>query len=104
MGMSTQLIGRTPYVGELFQLKKKELLNVLDNHLIPEYQGTWNYLGKGNIDIPTRAKNKMVKNCIERRTGARGLQTDMAKYVEEDVFETEFSLNKRRTDDIQKIL
>ena len=41
---------------------------------------------------------------MERRTGARGLQTDMAKYVEEDVFETEFSLNKRRTDDIQKIL
>jgi len=103
LGMSTQMIGRTPYVGELDQLNAKELLTILDMHLIPEYQDTWNYLEKGEIIVPTKARNKMVKQCIARKTGARGLQTDMANFVEDTIFDTEFNLNARREDDIKKI-
>jgi len=88
VGMATQLVGRTPFVGELTELQPIELRKILDDHLIPEYASTWKYLGK-KLKVSDDAKEQIVQDCFRRKTGARGLQTDLAKVLEDDIFNTE---------------
>ena len=84
-GMVTQLVGRTPHVGQLYELKQKELKQILEEMLIPEVASIWNFLGE-DISLTNRQKNKMVKDCFQRRTGARGLRADLSKALEDQIF------------------
>jgi len=90
-GVSTQLVGRIAQVGELGELSKKELIEVLDRFLIPEYTNTWDFLGK-KLKVKKSYKDEMVDRCFERKTGARGLQADLARHVEGELFNTEFDV------------
>ena len=90
-GMATQLVGRVPYVGELGALQPEELSVILTDHLIPEYEDTWKFLNKELI-IPKEDREIIVNNCYRRKTGARGLHADLAKFIENDLFNTEFKL------------
>lgn len=90
-GMATQLVGRTPFIGELTELQPTELRKILDDHLIPEYATTWKYLGK-KLKVEEDAKEKIIQDCFRRKTGARGLQADLAKVLEDDIFNTEVRL------------
>lgn len=90
-GMASQLVGRVPHVAELKELQPHELYDVLDNFLIPSYQETWKYLGK-KLRVPEASKRKMSQDCHKRKTGARGLQADLAQYVEHELFDTEFNI------------
>ena len=90
-GMVTQLVGRTPNVAELLPLTEDDLMNILDTHIIPEFQNTWDYLDS-YLDVPQSIKDEIVKNVMERKTGARGLYTDISKYVDTHVFDLEFDV------------
>lgn len=90
-GMATQLVGRTPYIAELTELQHDELRNILDSHLIPEYASTWKYLGK-DLQVSDETKEEIIQNCFKRKTGARGLQTDLAKALEDEIFDMKVRL------------
>jgi ATP-dependent Clp protease ATP-binding subunit ClpX len=90
-GMATQLVGRTPFVAELTELGHDELRNILDNHLIPEFETTWKYLGK-KLEVSEDTKETIIQNCFKRKTGARGLQTDLAKSLEDEIFNMKVKL------------
>ncbi len=89
VGCSTQLVGRIAQIADLSELNRKELHDVLERFLIPEYAATWAMLGKP-LKIKKSYKDDMVSRCIDRKTGARGLQADLARHVEGDLFDTEF--------------
>ncbi len=89
VGCSTQLVGRIAQVGELKELTKAELMEVLDRFLLPEYTDTWSFLNR-TLKVKKRYKEDMVQRCFDRKTGARGLQADLARHVEGELFNTEF--------------
>lgn len=91
VGMITELVGRTPFVGELQELTKDNLLDVLDEQLIPEFASTWEFVGR-DLYIPESVKEEMVDKTIARKTGARGLQTDLTKYLEDELFDLELTI------------
>lgn len=91
VGMATQLVGRTAHVAELYELSPDNLRHVLDNHLLPEVESTWEFLNQ-ELDITEEQKKEIVNNCFQRKTGARGLQTDLAKVVEDKLFNIEFEI------------
>jgi len=90
-GMATQLVGRTPYIAELNALTSEELRIILDRYLIPELSQTWRYL-RSDLVISEENKVEIVENCFKRKTGARGLQADLCKHVEDELFDLEFTL------------
>ncbi len=90
-GVSTQLVGRIAQVGELKELTKKELGEVLERFLIPEYTTTWAFLNK-TLKVKKSLKEDMIQRCFDRKTGARGLQADLARHVEGDLFDVEFDV------------
>lgn len=89
VGMVTQLVGRTPHVAELYDLEPPDLKIILNEHLLPEIKDTWRYLNR-DLNISEKDIEKIVQNCYTRKTGARGLQTDLAKHIEDDLFDAEF--------------
>lgn len=89
-GMATQIVGRIPNVAELKDLTEEELTAILDTQLIPEYESTWKFLGR-ELSIPEDKRSKFVKSALERKTGARGLHCDVAKYLEGQAFDMEFN-------------
>ena len=91
MGMSSQLAGRVAHVGRLDYLTKEELEIVLTEHLIPDYKETWKFMGL-DFEITDETKKKIIDDCYGRKLGARGLQVDLAKVLEEHLFEAEFKL------------
>lgn len=90
-GVATQILGRTSHVAELKPLTKKQLMEVLEIHLIPEYKETFSFLDV-NMRVTKVLKEKIVDKAIERGTGARGLQTDLAAYAEDKLFNAELNL------------
>lgn len=90
-GMATQLVGRTPHVAQLYELKPQELTRILDEHLIPELAATWDFLGK-DLKISNKAKLAMVDNCYQRKTGARGLHADLNAHLEGELFDMKLIL------------
>lgn len=90
-GMATQLVGRTPFIGQLYDLEYDELNVILEDHLIPEVKSTFTFMGH-DLDIPEDIKKDIINNTIDRKTGARGLSADLSKYMEEHMFDKEFKL------------
>ena len=88
-GMATQLVGRTSQVGQLYNLNEPELMEILDRFLIPELESTWDFLGE-ELKVPKTAKKRIVNNCFRRKTGARGLETDLSKYLEDKIFKLKY--------------
>lgn len=88
-GMATQLVGRTPFMGEIYDLEPDDLRQILDRFAIPELEETWKFLGE-ELKVSEEAKDDIVAKCFKRKTGARGLQTDLAAYVADDLFTIEF--------------
>ena len=73
-------------------LTEEELLEILENHLIPLYEATWKFLGQ-KLKIPKLFKKELVDHCVKRKTGARGLQVELCKYVEDELFDVELKLD-----------
>jgi ATP-dependent Clp protease ATP-binding subunit ClpX len=90
-GMVTQMVGRVPHLAELFELKPEELAIILEDHLLPDYKDTWEFLGKKLI-LSKKKRDIIVEDCYKRKTGARGLQADLAKIVEDKLFDTELKI------------
>lgn len=91
MGMATQLVGRTPYIAELYELQEDELLTILNKHLLPDLESTWQFVDE-ELKLSSKAKKEIVSNCFKRKTGARGLQADLAKHLEDQIFNMEIKI------------
>lgn len=90
-GAATQIVGRIPYMCEIDALTEEELKEVLINHTIPMMRESWKPLRK-QFEITDEDIDRMVESCKERGTGARGLQTDLVKFVENQLFECELRI------------
>lgn len=91
VGMATQLVGRTPYVAKLNYLTEEELTIILNEHDIPEMEKTWKFLDS-KLEIDKDVQKQLVRNAFERKTGARGLQFDLAKHLEDQLFSLEMKI------------
>ncbi len=90
-GMVSQLVGRIGTVGELAPLTEQDLENILVQNAIPEYEKTWQFLNR-ELFIPPSVKKRIAKTCFERRTGGRGIASELAKYLEKELFDMELKL------------
>ena len=90
-GVVTQIIGRTPFVAELQALSLEELKAIVKEQLIPEYADTWKFMGE-KLEVSEETIDTIAQKCYTRKTGARGLQSDLNKHLEEELFKIEFKL------------
>lgn len=88
-GVPTQILGRINTYAELEKLTKKQLRDVLLNtkdNALDKYKGTWKYLGK-DLHISRYHIDKIVNKCYNNGTGARGLNAELYKHLERELFE-----------------
>ncbi len=82
-GMIPEFIGRFTTTVSLAELNKKELLEVLTkikNNYISQYQYLFGLDGI-QLEFEIGALEQMVDNCINLKTGARGLHTELERVL-----------------------
>lgn len=89
-GVATQILGRVSSIAELEQLDSKQLNTILNEHLLPEYRSLFEFIGE-SLRVPKKVKDSIVAKAIERKTGARGLNADLSKYIEDKLFDIEIT-------------
>ena len=52
---------------------------------------TWKFLDS-KLEIDKDVQKQLVRNAFERKTGARGLQFDLAKHLEDQLFSLEMKI------------
>lgn len=90
-GLATQIVGRVPFVAEVDQLTGEQLKEIITTQLIPKYAETWKYMGH-ELNVPEDKLDGLVDKCVKRKTGARGLQADLVKLLEEELFDLDINL------------
>lgn len=88
-GMMPELLGRLPVITTLKELSEKDLLRVLTepkNALTRQYQELLSMDGV-KLEFDDDALEKIAKNAIRRKTGARGLRTIMEKAMQKVMFD-----------------
>ena len=97
-GLIPEFIGRLPVVSAVHQLRREDLVQILEepkNALIKQYQ---RFFGYDNIELvfTEDALWEIADKALERETGARGLRS----IIEEVLLEVQFELPSRR--DVKK--
>ena len=80
-GMIPEFIGRFTTTAKLQELSKADLIRVLTetkNNYISQYQYLFS-LDNIELTFSDEAIDQMADNCLERKTGARGLHTEIEK-------------------------
>jgi|DEB0MinimDraft_3_1074331.scaffolds.fasta_scaffold12725_5 ATP-dependent Clp protease ATP-binding subunit ClpX len=93
-GLATQLVGRISAHAELETLTKKELKKVLtetEDNILDQYKDLLEYIGY-EFEISPYHINKIVNECYEKKTGARGLQAALDEFMEDIIFDMETTL------------
>lgn len=88
-GMMPELLGRLPVITTLKDLSEKDLLRVLTepkNALTRQYQELLSMDGV-KLEFDKDALEKIAKNAIRRKSGARGLRTIMEKAMQKVMFD-----------------
>lgn len=88
-GMITQLVGRISSIGELDRLDRKQLRSILVDHILPEYKEMCDFLGY-DMQASNYYIRKMVDEADSKGTGARGLQSAVDKWLEDDIYNMKF--------------
>lgn len=90
-GVVTELVGRIGFVGEVEQLSREELVQILTLHVAPKTNHMLHHIG---IDLESK-KGKfgaIADAAIKRGTGARGLDVELFTSLEEEIFESHINL------------
>ena len=101
-GLIPELIGRLSIHVGLHELNKEQLLEVLTetkNSVILQFKYLFK-LDSIELEFNTDALDAIVENCLEYKTGARGLRS----VVEKALLETQFDLPAMREKGINKII
>ena len=88
-GMMPELLGRLPVITTLKELSEKDLLRVLTepkNALTRQYQELLSMDGV-KLEFDKDALEKIAKNAIRRKSGARGLRSIMEKAMQKVMFD-----------------
>jgi len=85
-GIIPELFGRFSSVVVFDTLTKDELKTILQRNTIRQYEKELALNGLG-LQVCPDVYSLIVKQCIERQTGARGLQTTLISHLENALFE-----------------
>ena len=85
-GIIPELFGRFSSVVAFDDLNKDELKAILEKNTIQQYEKELSLNGLG-LQVCPDVYDLIVGQCIERQTGARGLQTALVSHLEEALFE-----------------
>ena len=89
-GMIPEFIGRFPTTISVAELTKSELIKVLTsvkNNFIDQYTYLFS-IDEINLTFTDDAIEEMVINCINSKTGARGLQTEIERVLMPHMFDS----------------
>jgi ATP-dependent Clp protease ATP-binding subunit ClpX len=86
-GFLPELIGRFSRIVSFPALPAETLRQILNDNIIPQFQNE--FRGEGlQLTVSDEALSYLVKRSEKRRTGARGLHTELVKAVEQAAFDT----------------
>lgn len=88
-GLIPELIGRLPVVATLSELDKESLISVLTepkNALIKQYRRLFD-LEKVSLEFRDSALQAIATQCVERKTGARGLRSILENVLLDVMYE-----------------
>jgi ATP-dependent Clp protease ATP-binding subunit ClpX len=101
-GLIPEFVGRIPIISHLEELTKGDLVNILldvDNSLVKQYQRLFKMDDIG-LEITGDACQEIAKKCINKKVGARGLNSA----IEELLLELQFILPELREEGVEKIV
>lgn len=87
-GMIPEFIGRFPTTISVEELSKQELIKVLTtvkNNFIDQYTYLFS-IDEINLSFTDDAIEEIVINCMQQKTGARGLQTEVERVLRPHMF------------------
>lgn len=88
-GLIPELIGRLPVVATLEELDKAALMSILiepKNALIKQYRKLFEMEGV-SLEFRDTSLQKIAENCLEKKTGARGLRSILEKALLDTMYE-----------------
>jgi ATP-dependent Clp protease ATP-binding subunit ClpX len=88
-GLIPELIGRLPVVATLEELDKAALVSILTepkNALVKQYRKLFS-MENVDLDFRDNALTKIAEQCVEKKTGARGLRSIMEKVLLDIMYE-----------------
>lgn len=103
-GLIPELVGRLPVVTYLDELDEESLFKILTepkNALVKQYTELFNY-DKVELDFEKEALEIIVKEALERKTGARGLRTIIEKVMLDIMYTLPDEVKKSRSKKGQK--
>tara|TARA_B110001454_G_scaffold143820_1_gene133563 strand:- start:42 stop:1289 length:1248 start_codon:yes stop_codon:yes gene_type:complete len=101
-GLIPEFVGRIPIISHLEELTEDELIKILldvDNSLVKQYQQLFK-MDDINLEITGDACREIAKKCINKKVGARGLNSA----IEELLLELQFILPELRIEGVEKIV
>ncbi len=93
-GFLPELIARFKRIVPFSALDEADLGQILDKNLLPRYRNEFQSEGK-ELVIAAAARRRLVRESVEKETGARGLESSLMGAIEEAAFEA-FSAPKCR--------
>lgn len=88
-GLIPELIGRLPVVATLEELNKEALVNILTlpkNALVKQYRKLFEMEG-AELEFEEPALQAIATQCVEKKTGARGLRSILEKALLDTMYE-----------------
>lgn len=87
-GVIKELAGRISLVAELLDLKLEDMINIVKakDNVTAQYKEIFKNAGIKSILTPKKCK-EIAENCIKNKTGARGIQTELDKFLIDSVME-----------------
>ena len=101
-GLIPEFVGRIPIISHLEELTEDELVNILldvDNSLVKQYQRLFK-MDDISLEFTGDACREIAKKCINKKVGARGLNSA----IEELLLELQFILPELRAEGVEKIV
>ncbi len=95
-GILPELIGRFSRIIPFDPLSENTLKEILRSNTVNKYANELALDGISLI-VEERVYDEIVKRCIRKETGARGLKSILTEYIEDACFRAYSSLSKKRT-------
>jgi ATP-dependent Clp protease ATP-binding subunit ClpX len=95
-GIMPELIGRFSRIIPFNSLSEETLKEILYKHLVVRYKNELE-LDNINLEIDDSVYDLIVKKCIKKETGARGLKSFIMEYLEDACFQAYSEKKKNKT-------
>jgi ATP-dependent Clp protease ATP-binding subunit ClpX len=92
-GFMPELLGRFNSIVTLSSLERSVLEVILKQNVLPAYISEFSREGL-ELEVSAEVLDNIVNNAVSRKTGARGLATELTEYIEDKAFNT-FGANYR---------